>query len=359
MRLRFLLSGIILILLMFPVWAEDVITADDGPQVLEPQVEENLQSVPIDEETGTVNWGEYLKLDQGGGAKFGFITVLYPPDPAALSNVPETPLDTAWQPPIPFAFGYNPPSQGQISARGWWYLEDATGNLGRRDMDLSDGDSTWFCSTWFLGGSAIYHVEEGWNEGYFMETSYLPDDFEGGGIDYFLRNVWFRGVLNGERMQNLLNICGAIRFGRSPIEGGRDHLVIFQISPNETDRQNGRGSLLVWTTVGDWRLVRTRLHTVYATEVTEYASVMGEVQNDPSVYYYEWLPENIYWSIDQYLLTHESPFWEPITEGAVDLGNYEPSLPEGSVIDVQQPDEEESSDNQESGGDGEGSQEEG
>ncbi|HDS29838.1 MAG TPA: hypothetical protein ENN67_02215, partial [Firmicutes bacterium] len=340
MHIRFLFPGIIVALMIFPAWAEDVITSDDGPVTLRPEVEQDIHVVPIDEDTGTVDWSEYLKLNEGGGAKFGFITVLYPPDPAALYNIPDILLDSAWRPPVPFAFGYSPPLSGQVSTRGWWYLEDATGNLGRRDMDVGDGNSSIFCSTWFLGGNSLYHVEENWNEGFFTEINYLPDDWEGGGIDYFLRNVWFRGILSGERMQNLLNICGAVRFGRSPIEGGRDHLVIFQISPNETDRQNGRGSLLVWTTVGDWRLVRTRLHTVYATEVTEYASVLGNVQNDPNVYYYEWLPENIYWAIDHYLLTRQSPFWGIYTEEVFDPSTYEPSLPEGSSITFEKPDEE-------------------
>ncbi len=340
MHQRFFLPFILLSVLILPAFGQDDASSDAGAVILEPDVEQNLESVPIDEETGMVNWDEYSRMDTGPGAIFSFITVLYPADPAALANSPEFLLDTARQPPIPFAFGYEPPSEGDVSARGWWYLEDASGNLGRRDMDLSDGVNTWFCSTWFMGGSGLFHLEEGWTDGFYEETSYLPDDWTGGGIDFFLRSVWHRGILDGERMENLLNVCGAIRFGRSPIEGGRDHLAIWQILPNETDRQNGRGSLLVWTSIGHWRLVRTRLHAAYATEVTEYATMLGEVQNDPMVFYSEFLPENIYWSIDHYLLTRETPFWDAYVQAYDIEPGYEPILPEGS-IEVVVPEEEE------------------
>ncbi len=356
MHVRFLLTVILIGLLVIPAWGQDdPITSDDGPVILDLEIEENLQSIPIDEETGTVNWDEYLSLPAGGGASFGFTTVLYPPDPAALANSPEFLLDTAWFPPIPFALGLEPPESGQVSTRGWLYLEDASGNLARRDMDITMDGDVWFCSTWYLGGSALYHLEEGWTEGYFQEVSYLPDGWTGGGIDYFLRSVWFNGVLGGNRMENLLNVCGANRIGRALIEGGSDRLAIFQILPNEMDRQNGRGSLLVWLTIGHWQLVRTRLHATYATEMIHYYCVSAEVENDPMVFHYENLPDNIYWSIDQYLLTHAAPFWAPVDESAFDLSTHIPEeFPEGSIVVTEPEDDEGSEDEADEEAEGEG-----
>ena len=318
MRARFLLPLLFISLLTLPVWAQDQnpqeIDPHNGAVTVQPDTQENMQNVPIDEETGTVDWSKYSNLPPGPGANFGFLTTLYPPEPAALADIPAQPLDTAWFPVIPFAFGYTPPADPRVSTQGWWYLEDTTGTLARRDMNITAGGSTWFCSTWFLGGTNVFHIEEGWQSGYFAETNYLPDEYSGAGIDYFLRSVWFHGVLGGQRMQDLLTYCNAQHIGRDLMRGGHDRLAIFQIPASETDRQNGRGSLLVWLTIGDWRLVRTRLHAVYATEVTEFRNVSPEVQNDPQVFYSDFLSQDLFVTIDQYLLTHEGPFWGPGTD---------------------------------------------
>ena len=309
MLARYFLSIIVAMFLAFPLWAEDEISSASGPVEVTPETEESVVSVPVDEDTGTVNWQDYLSLPAGGGANFGFITVLYPPDPAALANCPEILLDGAWYPPIPYAFSFSPPTSGQIAARGWWYLEDGSGNLARRDMTISANGQEWYCSTWFMGSGWVFHIEESWPTGYFAESYYLPDEYAGPGIDYFLRSVWFRGVLGGDRMMQLLDYCGAQRIGRDIMNGGRDRLAIYEVPPNETDRQNGRGNLLVWLTTGDWRLVRTRLHAAYAIEVTEFQNVSIAVDNDPNSFYSDFLPNDIFLSIDQYLLTHETPFF--------------------------------------------------
>jgi hypothetical protein len=314
---RFFLVLILVSALFLPASAQEGVDPRYGPVEVKPDVEENVMSVPVDEETGTVDWDQWSDLPAGGGAKFGFVTTLYPPDPAALANTPEILLDTAWYPPIPFAFGFSPPAQTWISTRGWFYLEDASGSLARRDTDITIEGLTSFCSTWFLGGTRVFHVEEGWQQGYLSERNYMPDEWSGGGIDFFLRCVWFRGILGGERMEKLLEVCGARQIGRDYIHGGRDRLLIYQIPPNEIDRQNGRGNLLVWLTIGDWRIMRTRLHAAYATEVTEYRMASPGVQNDPIVFYDDFLPSDIYWSIDQYLLTHEMSFIELPPEGDV------------------------------------------
>ena len=309
MHARIFLLFLVACLFMLPAYAQDEITSDSGPVEVEPETEESVVSVPVDEETGTVDWQDYFSLPAGGGANFGFVTVLYPPDPAALADCPEILLDGAWYPPIPLAYGFNPPANGQVATTGWWYLEDASGNLARRDMDIDPGTGTFVSSTWFMGGGWIFHIEQDWTSGYFSEQYYLPDEWDGPGIEYFLRNVWFHGVLGGERMSRLLEVCNAERIGRDMINGGRDRLAIFRIPANETDRQNGRGSLLVWMTIGDWRIVRTRLHAAYAIEVTEFKNVSIEVSNEPNSFYSDFLPQDIYWSIDQYLLTHDTTFF--------------------------------------------------
>jgi len=309
MRLHFLVVLLLAFMLIVPARAQDQVDSASSPVEVQPDTSESVVSVPVDEQTGTVLWQEYLSLPSGGGARFGFVTVLYPPDPAALADCPEILLDGAWFPPIPFAFSFEPPVDAQASTRGWWYLEDASGNLARRDMDITAGNDTWFCSTWFMGGGWAFHIERGWLTGYFAEEYYLPDEWGGPGIDFFIRNVWFHGILGGERMQRLLEVCGAQRIGRDLINAGRDRLAIFMVPANEVDRQNGRGSLLVWVTVGDWRLVRTRLHAAYAIEMTEFYNVSADVSNDPQVYDSDYLPADVYLSIDQYLLTHATPFF--------------------------------------------------
>ncbi len=308
MRIRVLAAIALFILVILPVWAQDAIDSESGPVEVEPDTEENVVSVPVDENTGTVAWEEYLSLPNGGGAQFGFVTVLYPPDPSTLEGCPDILLDGAWYPPIPFSFGFYPSSESNISVAGWWYLEDASGTLARRDINLTIGSDTWGCSTWFMGSTWIYHVEQGWNSGYIGEQYYAPDDWSGPGIDYFLRSVWFRGILGGERMSELLERCGAERLGRDMMSGGRERLAIFKVPPNETDRQNGRGSLLVWVRSGTWDLVRTRLHAAYAVEVTEFRNVSREVAVDPDVFYSDYLTDDIYWSINEYLLTHDTSY---------------------------------------------------
>ena len=86
-------------------------------------------------------------------------------------------------------------------------------------------------------------------------------------------------------------------------------------------------------TVGDWRLVRTRLHAAYAIEVTEFQNVSPEVSNDPQVFYSDYLPPNLYWSIDQYLLTHESSFLgsEPVSQEPFVYGGSQSSGEEESA----------------------------
>lgn len=290
------------------------INPHDGPVKVKPDTSENIQSIPVDEKTGKVDWENYSYTPPGPGARFGFMSALFPPDPASLTGLPHQLLDTAWYPTIPFSYGYAPPVEGQVSVQGWWYLEDSSGNLARRDMTISVNGQSWGCSTWFLGCSNLFHIEEGWTEGYFSETNYMPDDYYGGGIDYFLRSVWFRGILDGEAMDSLLTACNAEHIGRDLMRGGRDRLAVFRIPPNEFDRQNGRGELLVWLTVGHWRIVRTRLQTVYATEVTEYKKPMPGIQNEPEVFYSEYLPKEVYTAVHDYLLTHNAPFWGPGTD---------------------------------------------
>jgi len=48
---------------------------------------------------------------------------------------------------------------------------------------------------------------------------------------------------------------------------------------------------------------------VFATEVIEYRNLSSEIKNEPDIYYSEFLPSEIYWSINNYLMTHEGPFW--------------------------------------------------
>jgi hypothetical protein len=318
MRIRFFLIASTLLLLVLPVLAQETppqeIDPHNGPVTVEPQVQEDVRSVPIDEDTGTVDWENMPPLPPGPGSNFGFLITLYPPEPAMLADLPNNLLDSAWFPTIPFAYGYEPNPDAAISVQGWWFLEDSTGSLARRDMNITMDRNTWFCSTWFLGGSNVFHIEEGWASGYFAEMSYLPDEWNTGGIDYFLSNVWFKGVLGGQKMQDLLNQCNAQHIGRDLVRGGHRRLAIYQILPNEMDRQNGRANLLVWVTIGDWKLTRTRLHAAYATEVTEFRNVSPEIQNDTQVYYSDYLTPEIYWSINNYLLTHEGPFWGAGTE---------------------------------------------
>jgi hypothetical protein len=54
--------------------------------------------------------------------------------------------------------------------------------------------------------------------------------------------------------------------------------------------------------------------TVYATEVTDFRNVSAEIKNKPEVYYSDFLTAEMYTSIDNYLLTHEGPFWGTGTE---------------------------------------------
>ncbi len=315
MHIRLAFVVILVTLLALPAWGQveadqDAIDSSSGPVEMEPDTSEDVISIPIDEESGQVNWAEYLALPPGVGANWGFITVLYPPDPSALFNCPEILLDTAWLPPIPYSYGFEPPAGLNASTTGWWYLEDSSGNLARRDMTITTDLDSWGVSTWFMGGVNALHIEEGWQNGYLSEEYYLPDDWTGPGIDFFLKTVWFRGVTIGDRMQQLLNICSAQRIGGDMMNGGRDRQLIYQIPANELDRQNGRGSLLVWISVGHYQLIKTRLHTVYATEVTHFENIQEGVELDPEVYYSDFLPSDIFWSIDQYLLTHATPFFE-------------------------------------------------
>jgi hypothetical protein len=209
---------------------------------------------------------------------------------------------------------------------GWWYLEDSTGNLARRDMTITTDTDSWFTTTWFIAGTNALHIEEAWRSAYYCEEYYMPDEWYGPGIDFFLRTVWFRGVTSGDRMEQLLTICNARRIGRDTMNAGSDRQLIYEIPANELDLQNGRGSLLVWVSVGYYRLIRTRLHTVYATEVTDFENVQEGVEIDPMTFYSEYLPEDIYWSMDHYLLTHESPFF-----GTPESVTYTPTTSDENV----------------------------
>lgn len=314
MRMRLLLAVVFVLILSLPAWTQD--TADEdipdsssGPVEMEPDTSEDVITIPMDEESRTVNWAEYLALPPGVGANWGYVTVLYPPDPGALFDCPNILLDSAWSPPIPFSYGFEPSASTRLTTTGWWYLEDSTGNLARRDMTITADGMQWIATTWFMAGTSVLQIEEGWETSYLADVYYLPDEWSGPGIEYFLKTVWFRGVTSGERMQQLLAICNAQRIGRDVMNGGRDRNLIYQIPSNELDRQNGRGSLLVWLSVGYYKLIQTRLHTAYATEVTIFENVQESVDLDPMTYYSDWLPEDVYWSMDHYLLTHETPFF--------------------------------------------------
>jgi len=308
MRKRSLLILLIVLLTALPSFGQDSIGSDTGRTVVAPNKSENVLNIPIDPETGMVDWDRYLALPEGVGAKFGFAQVLFPPDPSTLADSPNTLLDSAWFPPIPFSTGLYPTNEPQTAVQGWMYTEDSTGYLARRDMTINDSSGARIASTWFLGGGYIFHIEEGWQDGYYTEGYYLPDEWTGPGIDFFLKTVWFKGVLEGDAMQRLLAICGAARIGRDRDDGGRDRLLIYEIQPNELDRQNGRGSLLIWVSQGYYRLERTRLHTVYAIEVTQYENLESNVELDPAVFQSEYLTQDLYVKIDDYLLTHRNPF---------------------------------------------------
>jgi len=143
MRFRIFLLIIAVSLFALPVMGEDEIDSSSGPVRVSPKSDQSVSEIPVDEETGIVDWYEYLSLPAGVGAKFGYSAVLYPPDPAALVNIPEILLDGAWLPPIPFAYGFSPPADGQIATNGWWMLEDSTGLLARRDMEIVTNDGQW------------------------------------------------------------------------------------------------------------------------------------------------------------------------------------------------------------------------
>jgi hypothetical protein len=334
MRIRLFLVVICILILSLPAWAQDstpadstpadstpvdssssdstsddaVIDSSSGPVEREPDVTEDTINIPLTED-GQVNWADYLALPPGIGATWGFISTLYPPDPSALYDSPSILLDSAWSPPIPFAYGFEPAGSMNITTTGWWYIEDSTGNLARRDMTISSDQGTWDASTWFMAGTNTLHIEQGWTTSYYSEDYYLPDEYSGPGIEYFLKSVWFRGVIGGDRMLQLLQICNAQRIGRDTMNAGQDRQMIFQIPSNEFDRQNGRGKLLVWVSNGHNQLIRTRLFTAYATEVTDFKNIQQEVELDPNTFYSDYLPEEVYWSMDQYLLTHETPFF--------------------------------------------------
>jgi len=322
-RLLILISTLIL-LTAIPALGQ--VSSESGSRIeVEPETSTNVQSIPIDAESGMVDWDSYLALPEGIGATFGFIQVLYPPDPSALANSPDMLLDGAWYPPIPFSSGMYPSMEPQAATVGFQYIEDSSGYLARRDMSITDSSGSWVASTWYLGGVYVYHIEEGWAEGVYSEGLYLPDEWSGPGIDYFLRTVWFKGVLEGEMMQRLLTLCGATPIGRDRQEGGRDRLMIYEIPANEIDRQNGRGSLLIWVMQGSWRLERSRLHSVYAIEITQYENLQSNIELDPIVFESQYLLPELYWSIDEYLLTHNNPFLDvpsnlvyenPETDGA-------------------------------------------
>jgi hypothetical protein len=325
MHIRLLLVVICIFILSFPAWAQDstpvdssssdstsddaVIDSSSGPVDLVPDVTEDTVTIPLTEDGQNINWAEYLALPAGIGATWGFVSTLYPPDPAALYDCPDILLDSAWSPPISFSYGFEPPASLNIITSGWWYIEDSSGNLARRDMVISSDQDTWDATTWFMAGTNTLHIEEGWTTSYYSEDYYLPDEYSGPGIDYFLKTVWFRGVIGGDRMLELLSICNAQRIGRDTMNAGQDRQMIFQIPSNELDRQNGRGNLLVWISNGHNQLIRTRLFTAYATEVTDFKNIQQEVELDPNTFYSDYLPEEVYWSMDQYLLTHETPFF--------------------------------------------------
>jgi len=331
------------LMLVVPAFSQDEITSESGPVEVEADTAEDTVTIPVDEESGMVNWDAYLSPPEGGGASWGFITMLYPPDPAALADCPEILLDGAWYPPIPFSYGYEPSGTSSLSTVGFWYLESANGYLARRSMDISDNGSNYYTSTWFVGGASVFHIEEAWTEGFYGEGYYLPDEYTGAGIDYFLKSIWFRGIVTGERMQVLLDVCGAVRIGRDMMNGGRDPLMIFQIPANETDRQNGRGSLLVWVKNGTFELVRTRLHAAYAIEMTEFQNLSPDIEVDPSYFYSEYIPGDLYWSIDQYLLTKDTSVFglqfETTVEGR-EVWSFEDEEANTEGIEVEVTDEE-------------------
>jgi hypothetical protein len=201
-------------------------------------------------------------------------------------------------------------------------------------MTVSDGTNQWYTSTWFLGLSKVCYIEEGWKDAYIDDSNYVPDEFLQPGIEYFMKSVWFRGILGGQKMQDLLTECSAEQIGHDMIRGKLDKIIIYRIPPNENDRQNGRGNLLVWLTLGQWHLERTRLNAVYGTELTDYRDALSDVQNSPEVYYSDYLPPDAYWSINNYLTTHESPFWQTPPEAnplqALQSGSGQPSSGSGA-----------------------------
>jgi hypothetical protein len=310
MRLHPILSFIILTLMILPAWGQDTVDPSDGPSKITVDNTQTFKKVPVDEKTGMIDWDRMGKVPEGPGAMFAFMAALFPPDPASLADLPKHVLDTAWLPVIPFSWGYSPSfNHGQITTQGWWYIEDTSCNLARRDMTVTDDTSQIATSTWFLGGTKLFYIEEGQKKGYSGDSLYPPDEWTGGGIEFFLKTVWFKGVLRGQKMQDLLTECSAEQIGRDLIRGNQDRVVIYRIRSNENDRQNGRGNLLVWVTLGEWRLVRTRLNTVYATEMTEFRNILPDIQNTPETYYSDFLPPDYFWSINNYLTVHEGPFW--------------------------------------------------
>lgn len=295
LRNRYLILFATGVLILFSFTPEPISAQDSGEET-----ESGGEILRWDVDVGTVKVPQTLKaaeelreknmykFPEGTGAYFGFVSELEPWDYLDLNL--EYPED-AWSSPLPYYFSMEPQLNAPFTIGGTCSIYDATGHLVIREYSLTEPPHPAFGGTsWFVMGDISRCWEDWMDEAVEFQEDYFPAETVG--IRYFLSQVHLRGIIGGERMQDLLKQVNAkeVSIQRTYRD---ERMGIFFIPPTAEEWNNWIGEMYVWINMKNWVIERHQVDYLYGREYCQYYNQLWDVQPDISLFYLEWLPIRI------------------------------------------------------------------
>jgi len=172
---------------------------------------------------------------------------------------------------------------GQVMVR------DRSGSRVLDAATLNQGGAVRPVYNLFANGAALYH-QDGEN----ALAEFLPLPYAQptpAGIEAFLKGLKIHGIVrdNAQRgdysMTELLTACNArmlatVREG----QGSKSRQLVYGIDASPFDQLLGYKYLRIWVRVGDFKILRTELSLVGATERTDYSNVLDGIRFDDEMF---------------------------------------------------------------------------
>lgn len=235
-------------------------------KVVVPDTKVNIYRIPQDAAKRAEALNQiFNNVTPGNGSAFMFNTLFTPSNAEQSSLRPGLVLKNQSSPPFSF--------------QGYCITRDATGLRAVRFGNRFINNQTESVGTIYAGGNRIYRwksLNDSKPVDELIDNNYL--DYDVPGINYFMNSINMRGVIIGQRMDDLLVQTDARRIGVERIRGTRT--IVYGIQPANSDLADGLKYLKVWVRVGDTKLIRTNLDLTYGREFTEYSQHLTDVKFD-------------------------------------------------------------------------------